>query len=108
MHQCQLRTDLETNADEADLRVWLHCKNSCGVNKLIFSPDTDVYHIGLPIMALLPECKIIVQLSKHTDERARHLDMNTLITALHNDPDLSQIPLHVRPHVLQTLCIDRV
>ena len=32
----QLRTDLCTNADEADLRVWLHCQMSCGVNKLLY------------------------------------------------------------------------
>ena len=70
----QLRTDLQTNADEADLRVWFHCKNSCGVHKLIFSPDTDVYHIGLSTMSCFPECEIIVQLSKHTDVRARYLN----------------------------------
>ena len=34
----ELRPDLHTNADEADLRVWLHCKNSVGRKKLIFSP----------------------------------------------------------------------
>ena len=55
----QLRPDLATNADEADL---LHCMKSCGVHKLIFSPDTDVYHIGLSSFI---ECEIIVQLSKH-------------------------------------------
>ena len=60
--QC-MREDLITNADEADLRVWLHCKHSCGVNKLIFSPDTDVYHIGLPLMQSFEECHIIIQLS---------------------------------------------
>ena len=35
---------LWSNADEADLRVWLHCLHSPGINKLLFSPDTDVYH----------------------------------------------------------------
>lgn len=51
-----LINDLITNAGEADLKVWLHCKNSCGVNKLIFSPDTDIYHIGLPLLTIFPEC----------------------------------------------------
>ncbi len=41
--------NLRTNADEGDLRVWLHSKQSTANKKLIFSPDTDVYHIGLPI-----------------------------------------------------------
>ena len=30
----KIRSDLTTNADEADLRVWLHCRHSCGVRKL--------------------------------------------------------------------------
>ena len=36
---------LWSNTDEADLRVWLHCVHSAGTQKLIFSPDTDVYHV---------------------------------------------------------------
>ena len=102
--QC-LREDLVTDADKADLRVWLHCKHSCGVNKLIFSPDTDVYHIGLPLMQSFEEWHIIIQLSKHTHDKARYLDMNNLVTAMENDPDLSQIPPHLRPQVLQTIYV---
>ena len=41
------RPTLWTNADEADLHVWLHCMHSEGHRKLMFSPDTDIYHIGL-------------------------------------------------------------
>ena len=40
----ELRNDLCTNAEEADIRVWLHCLKACGVRKLIYSPDTDIYH----------------------------------------------------------------
>ena len=57
----QVRNDLCTNADEADLRVWLHCVKAAGVRKLVFSPDTDVYHIGLTIVGGLQECDVIVQ-----------------------------------------------
>ena len=59
----QSRPDLSSNADEADLRVWLHCKNSCGIHKLLYSPDTDVYHIGLTVLSEIPEHEVIVQLS---------------------------------------------
>lgn len=99
------KEDLVSEADEADLRVWLHCKKSAGVNKLIFSPDTDVYNIGLSLMSHFPECHVIVQLSRHTDERARYLDMNNLINALQNDPDLSLISPHIRPQVLQAIYV---
>ncbi len=44
---------LRSNADELDLRLWLHCANSQSRQKLIFSPDTDIYHIGVTIAQLI-------------------------------------------------------
>ncbi len=41
---------LASNAEESDTRVWLHAISSAGSKKLVFSPDTDVYHIGLPLL----------------------------------------------------------
>jgi len=38
---------LTCDAEESDTRVWLHVVHSAGTRKLLFSPDTDVYHIGL-------------------------------------------------------------
>ena len=39
---------LSYEAQEADTRVWLHVLRSQGTRKLVCSPDTNVYHIGLP------------------------------------------------------------
>ena len=36
------------NAEENNYRIWLHVLNSAGEKKLVLSPGTDVYHIGLP------------------------------------------------------------
>ena len=44
VHECP---QLLCNAEESDTRVWLHVVQSAGDKKLLFSPDTDVYHIGL-------------------------------------------------------------
>lgn len=41
-------SDFDSNADESDTRIWLHIKHSIGP---ILSPDTDVYHIGLPMIS---------------------------------------------------------
>ena len=41
---------LRSNVEETDLRIWLHCMNSTGSRKMLYSPDTDVYNIGLPII----------------------------------------------------------
>ena len=48
---------LWSNADEADLRVWLYCVPCEGREKLL---DTDVYHIGLTIEPQQPETNIVV------------------------------------------------
>ena len=72
-------------------------KNSVGRKKLILSPDTDVYHIGLS--AHIPDSEVIVQLNT-TWESARYLCINNLLTALQNDPDLSQLPPHTQPQAL--------
>ena len=49
-----------TNADESDNRVWLHCVHSHGTLKLIYSPDTDIYHIGLAIIQSMPATHVPV------------------------------------------------
>ena len=67
------RPILWSNADEADLHVWLHCMHSQGYCKLICSPDTDVYHIGLTVISRIPNTQVIVQLSKDYSEGARLL-----------------------------------
>ena len=58
------RPILWSNADEAD---------SQGYRKLICSPDTDVYHIGLTVISQIPNTQVIVQLSKVYSEDARLL-----------------------------------
>ena len=73
--------------------------------KLIYSPDTDVYHIGLSIVGEMQECDVIIQLSKYTDDRARYLSMNNVVVALNNDPDLSEISSDTRPQVIQSIYV---
>ena len=49
-NQKEVFSILESNSEETDLRIWLHCKYAFGTKKIIYSPDTDVYHIGLPLV----------------------------------------------------------
>lgn len=82
---------LRCNAEEADTRVWLHAKFSSAARVLVFSPDTDVYHIGLAAGMNFGNCEIIVQLSS-VGRELQLLHMNHLIEAMHHDPSLHSIP----------------
>ena len=68
---------------------------------LIFSPDTDVYHIGLTYVDI-GQSDIIVHLSA-IGRDLKLLHMNSLMVALSSDPSLSSIPPNSHPSMLQML-----
>ena len=39
--------EYSTNAEETDLRIWRHVFKTSATHILLYSPDTDVYNIGL-------------------------------------------------------------
>ena len=89
---------LDSNHEESDSRVWLHAFGSKMSRVLVYSPDTDTYHIGLPLLDLYAGTEIIVHLSPSPAatpyEQSKFLLLNCLREALHNDSDLGDI---VRP-----------
>ena len=101
------RPTLYSNTDESDNRIWLHCVHSHGTKKLLYSPDTDIYHIGLTITPSISDQYIIVQLSKSCTVTVspRFVDMKALCKAIELDPDLSSIPSPHRCQVLQTIYV---
>ncbi|XP_064384664.1 uncharacterized protein LOC135333611 [Halichondria panicea] len=100
--QPQVDDSLYCNAEESDTRIWLHVINSVGTRKLVLSPDTDVYHVGLPLVAGTQlECNVRLSLFNSTEHR--FLDIQALLTAFENDPSLAAI--EQLPAVMQMLYI---
>lgn len=100
-----MRPTFSSNVDEADMHIWLHCVHSAGNRIMIFSPDTDVYHISITLVGLMPDKQIIVQLSKSLNISPKLLHLNALIQSLENDPDLSGVPTSLRPQATKLVCL---
>ena len=96
---------LNSNSEEADTRVWLHTFRSPGSKKLLYSPDTDVYHIGLVLLGRYPQSDVFIQLSAISSPEKKLLHLNSLCSSLSGDPDLAIIPSEIHPKVLQTLFV---
>ena len=92
------------NANETDTRIWLHVRKTHCSQILVISPDTDVYHIGLPLTCIKQK-NVIVQLHPLSSRELKYLDLPALLHALTNDPDLAGINPSILPRVLQTIFI---
>ena len=64
-----------------------------------------IYMIGLTHLDLIPGKQVIVQLSKSVTLTPKLLHLNVQIQDLENDPYLSEIPVCLRPQVLQTIYV---
>ena len=94
-----------STAQEADSRIWRHAMQSQATNILIYSPDTDVYNIGLSFLNQHPTATYIIQLNiPHADEK-KYINLNNLKKALSKDTDLSNVPQDEVCLILQTLFI---
>ena len=99
----QLAPAYKCTAGEGDTRVWLHVDRAPGKRKLVYSPDSDVPHIGLT-SADLSSDDIIVQLSS-MGTPLKLFNMNDFVECLKTDPDLHSIPPTHRGKILQVLYI---
>lgn len=90
------------NAEETDTRIWLHARKTRYNKIFLVSPDTDVYHIGLPFCT---DKDILVKVSPlHTKEQ-KILNLTSMRQALQDDPHLASIDPCIMPKVLQSMYI---
>ena len=93
-----------SNAEETDTRLWLHVKNTTKERILIKSPDTDIYHIGVPLSHDQRK-EIFIQINKYNSYELQYIHLQAFITALENDPDLSSLPQQLLPQTFQTIYV---
>ena len=88
-----------SNAEEADNRIWRHAAKSQATRILIYSPDTDTYNIGLSLIKGTNK-EYIIQINVLHSSEKKFLCLNHLHIALLNDPDLAALP---RNNILETM-----
>ena len=78
---------------------------SGGLKKNWYSPETDVYNIGLPIIQQHSSLEVYIELKGRRSDTHRYLDVNKCINALHSDTDLSQVPPEEHAYLVQAVYI---
>ena len=82
--------------------IWRHALQTHWKRILIYSPDTDVYNIGLTM--LKPGCQYIVQINL-PHHQARYVNLNMLLKSFQADPDLASLQQNKLTSIMQQLYI---
>ena len=94
-----------SNAEETDTRIWLHVRQTELTKVLVISPDTDIYHIGLPLVPHSVNKEVLVQINPINSKDMKLVDLPALNEALSHDPDLAGLELAKIPQIVQTLFV---
>ena len=78
----QSRELYSKNGEEADMRICRHAYQSNVSKILIYSTDTDVYKIGLPLTCITSQMECVVQINLSHSSELRFVSINDLKTAL--------------------------
>ena len=86
--------------------LWRHVNAVSAQKVLIYSPDTDVYNIGLSFIAdyLQMQTEIIIQINALSNDN-KYLNLNNLAIAFKQDPDLASLCSDKVVRIMQTLYI---
>jgi hypothetical protein len=103
-HITSLTTKYKNTHVEADQKVWLHAALCPDTDIVIYSPDTDVMHVGLPFVAKYPNKHFMVQLKDFASEKI-YLDLNKFIDLLSKNVDLHGLDTNMLPLNIQSLFI---
>lgn len=71
-----------SNAQEADMHVWRHATQTQHQRVLVYSPDTDVYNIGVVLVVPTKQFMVQVNLPQNPSE---YVDLNRLVLCFQCD-----------------------
>ncbi len=100
-NECSVIDKFKCNHEETDSRIWFHVNNIDSKTILIYSPDTDVYHIGLP---LCTDKDITIELC-NTFKKEEYLSLSAMRNALSNDLDMNKLTNHEKFKYIQTIFV---
>ena len=84
--QPQEASEFAGNHEEADTRVWFHASRF--KKAIIYSPDTDTFMVGLPLVDQIELCAVVHVDMPGASER-KYRDINMLLDHTQRDPDLT-------------------
>ena len=93
-----------SNAKEADQLVWRHAVMSMSSTVMIYSPDTDIFVIGLGILPLSSK-QFVIQNNLPQSVVKRYININNLLNALRNDSDLASLQQENIPEIMVGLFV---
>ena len=94
-----------SNHDDGDTLIWLHatqCKLSTPI--VLKSADTDIPHIGMPLLEKYPKKHFIIQVSESASQ-SEYLDLKNLMAAMSRMTDLQDIPHEILYLEMQVLYV---
>ena len=83
--------------------IWRHVAQTQFDHILIHSPDTDVYNIGLPIVAENATKQVILQINLPQSASSLYIYLNNMLTASNLDAELAGLLHHKLPEIFQML-----
>ena len=87
------------------MRIWRHVAQTSARHIVVYSPDTDVYNIGLSILDSLAEKDVFVQINVPHSQTKLYVHLNNLVKALQLDPDLASLERSELARTFQMLFI---
>lgn len=87
------------------MRIWRHVEAARAQRILVYSPDTDVYNIGISVAHKFPHKDVIVQVNVAHSHDLKYVQIKNIAKALENDPDLASLPHNDALAILHMLFI---